>query len=84
MYKYLYDYLKYGNNVKLCYMDMDSLLLQAKSEEVYADLAENVEKRFNSPKYEVNNIVLPIAKNKKVIHLMKDELKGRYQNMLLY
>ena len=64
-------------------MDMDSLLLQAKSEEVYADLAENVEKRFNSPKYEVN-IVLPIAKNKKVIHLMKDELKGRYQNMLLH
>ena len=83
MYKYLYDYLKYGNNVKLCYMDMDSLLLQAKSEEVYADIEENVEKRFNSPKYEVN-IVLPIAKNKKVIHLMKDELKGRYQNMLLY
>lgn len=64
-------------------MDMDSLLLQAKSEEVYADLEENVEKRFNSPKYEVN-IVLPIAKNKKVIHLMKDELKGRYQNMLLH
>lgn len=34
--------------------------------------------------YSEVNIVLPIAKNKKVIHLMKDDLKGRYQNMLLH
>ena len=73
IHEYWFDYLKYGNNVKLCYMNKDSFIVNVESEEVYADLTGNIEKRFDTPKYEVD-ILLPTAKSKKGIHLMKDEL----------
>ena len=57
---------KYGDNVKLCYMDTDS----------YKDIANDVEKRFDTSNYKVDR-PLPTGKNKKVIGLLKDELEGR-------
>ena len=74
MYEFWYDYMKpkYGDNVKLCYMDTDSF----KTEDFYKDIANDVEKRFDTSNYEVNK-PLPTGKNKKVIGLMKDELGGR-------
>ena len=40
MYEYWNDYLKpkYGNNVKLCYMDADCFIVHVKKNSVYADL----------------------------------------------
>ena len=40
MYEYWYDYIKpnYGDNVKICYMDTDNLIVHVKLEDVYADL----------------------------------------------
>ena len=75
MYKFWYDYMKpkYGNNVKLCYMDTDSFIMNIKTEDFYKDIANDVEKRFDTSNYEVNRL-LPTGKNKKVIGLMKDEL----------
>ena len=67
---------KYGNNVKLCYMDTDSSIMSIKTEEFYKDIANDVEKRFDTSNYEVDR-PLPTGKNKKVIGLMKDELGGR-------
>ena len=67
---------KYGDNVKLCYMDTDSLILNIKTEDFYKDIANDVEKRFDTSNYDVNR-PLPTGKNKKVIGLMKDELGGR-------
>ena len=67
---------KYGNDVKLCYMDTDSLIMNIKTEDFYKDMANNVEKRFDTSNYEVNR-PLPTGKNKKVIGLMKDELGGK-------
>ena len=67
---------KYGDNVKLCYMDTDSLIMNIKTEDFYKDIANDVEKRFDTSNYEVNR-PLPTGKNKKVIGLMKDELGGR-------
>ena len=63
MYEFWYDYMKpkYGNNIKLCYMDTD----------FYKDIANGVEKRFDTSNYEVD-IPLSTGKNKKVIRLMKD------------
>ena len=35
MYEFRYDYMKqkYGNNVKLCYMDTDSFIMNLKTED---------------------------------------------------
>ena len=67
---------KYGNNVKLCYMDTDSFIMDIKTEDFYKDIANDVEKRFDTSNHEVNR-PLPTGKNKKVIGLMKDELGGK-------
>ena len=65
--------IKYGDNVKLCYMDTDSFIMHIKTEDFYKDIADDVEKRFDTSNYEVNR-PLPTGKNKKVIGLIKDEL----------
>ena len=67
---------KYGDNVKLCYMDTDSFIMHIKTEDFYKDIADDVEKRFDTSNYEINR-PLPIGKNEKVIGLMKDELGGK-------
>ena len=68
---------KYGDNVKLCYMDTDSFIMHIKTEDFYTDIAKDVEKRFDTSKYRVDNRPLPTRKNKKVIGLMKDKLGGK-------
>ena len=75
MYEFWYDYMKpkYDNNVKLCYMDTDSFIMNIKTNDFYEDIANDVGNRFDTSDYEVNR-PLPIGKNKKVIGLMKDEL----------
>ena len=77
MYEFWYDYMKpkYGDNVKLCYMDTDSFIIYIKTEDFYKDIANDVECKFDASNYKVDR-PLPIGKNKKVIGLMKDELGG--------
>ena len=83
MYEFWYDYMKpkYGNRVKLCYMDTDSFVMNIKTNDFYKDIANDVEKRLDTSNYEVNRIAfnrpLPTGKNKKVIELVKDELGGK-------
>ena len=78
MYEFWYDYMKpkYNDNVKLCYMDTDSFIMNIKTEDFYNDIANDVEKRSDTSNYECDR-PLPTGKNKKVIGLMKDELGGR-------
>ena len=78
MYEFWYDYMKpkYGNGVKLCYMDTDSFIMSIKTNDFYKDVTNDVEKRFDTSNY-VCDRPLPTGKNKKVIGLMKDELGGR-------
>ena len=78
MYEFWYDYMKpkYGNKVKLCYMDTDSFIMNIKTNDFYEDNASDVENRFDTSNYEVNR-PLPTGKNKEVIGLMKDELGGK-------
>ena len=78
MYEFWYDYmkLKYNDNVKLCYMDTDSFVMNIKINDFYKDITNDVEKRFDTSNYEVNR-PLPTGKNKKVIRLTKDELGGK-------
>ena len=77
MYEFWYDYVKkkYGDMVKLCYMDTDSLIMNVKTKDFYKDIAQDVEERFDTSNYDVDR-PLPKGKNKEVIGLMKDELGG--------
>ena len=77
MYEFWYDYIKpkYQDNAKLCYMDTDSFIIHIKIEDVYEDIANDVEKRFDTSNYEVNR-PLPTRKNKKLTGLMKDRICG--------
>ena len=52
MYEFWYDYVKpkYGENAKLCYMDTDSFIVHVKTDDIYKDIAEDVETRFDTPK----------------------------------
>ena len=68
---------KYGDNVKLCYMNTDSFIMHIKTEDFYTDIAKDVEKRFDTSNYRVDNRPLPTRKNTKVIGLMKDKLGGK-------
>ena len=83
MYEFHYDYMvpKYGDCLKLCYMDTDSFVYSIETQDFYTDIAEDVGDRFDTSSYccAVGNgsRPLPIGVNKKVIGLMKDELGGK-------
>ena len=80
MYEFWYDYikLKYKEKAKLCYMDTDSFIIHIKTEDFYKDIANDVERWFDTSNYDENDKrPLPIGKNKKVIGFLKDELGGK-------
>ena len=73
-----YDYMKgkyKDEDLRLCYIDTNSLIYSIRTEDFYADIADDVEARFDTSGY-VPDRPLPVGKNKKVIGLMKDELGG--------
>ena len=55
MYEFWYDYvkLKYCKIGKLCYMDTNSFVIYIKTDDIYKDIAEDVETRFHTSNYEV-------------------------------
>ena len=57
-------------------MDTDSFIMHIKTEDFFKDIANDVEKRFDTSNYECDR-PLPTGKNEKVIGLMKDELRGK-------
>ena len=78
MYEFHYDYMKekyISDRLQLCYMDTNSLVYHIKTNDFYADIADDVPARFDTSGY-CSNRPLPIGLNKKVIGLMKDELRG--------
>ena len=75
MHEFWCNYIKpkSQDNPKLCYVDIGSFIIHIKTKNVHEDIANDVEKRFDTSSYEVNR-TLPTGKNKKVIGLLKDEL----------
>ena len=65
-----------GENAKFCYMDTGSFIVHIKTDDIYKDIAEDVETRFDTSNFEIDR-PLPKGKNRKVIGLMKDELGGK-------
>ena len=80
MNEFWYDYIKpkYGDRAKLCYVDTDSFVIFIKIEDFYKEIANDVERWFDTSNYDENNErPLPIGKNKKIIGLSKDESGGK-------
>ena len=77
---------KYGEKVNLCYTDTDRWYLwmifmtHKKTDDIYKDMAEDVETRFDISNYELNR-ALSKWKNKKVIGVVKDELGKNHERI---
>ena len=68
MYQFSYDYIKpkYQDRAKLCYMDTDSFVIHIKTEDFYEDIADEVEKWFDTSNYSKDdNRPLLIDRNEK-------------------
>ena len=79
MYEFWYDYVKpkSQHKAKLCYIDTDSFIFYIKTEDFYEDIANDVEKWFDTFNYDENDKRLPPGgQSNKVIGLFKDELGG--------
>ena len=78
MWEFWYDYVKpkYGEKERLCYIAADNFFVYIKIDDIYKDIAENVEARLDTSNYELDRL-LPKGKNKNIIGLMKDELCGK-------
>ena len=64
MYEFWYGYIKlrYGEKAKLRYMDTESFIVYIKTDDIYKDIAEDVEARSDTSIYE---LVRPLSKGKK-------------------
>ena len=80
MYEFWYDYIKpmYSDKAKLCYTDTDNLVIHIKTEDFYKNIANDVERLFDTSNYNrKNDRTFPIGENKKVIAMFKDEIGGK-------
>ena len=78
MYEFHYDYMRRkcdSGNLKLYYIDTDSLVYQIRTDAFYTDIASEVPARFDTSAHRSDR-PLPTGLNKKVIGLMKDEMGG--------
>ena len=57
-------------------MDKDSFIIHIKTEDVYEDIENDFETRFDTSNYEINRPLLT-KEHRKVIELMKGELEGK-------
>ena len=71
IYGFWYDYVKpkYSENIKLCCMDTGRFIVHVKSDDIYTDIAKDIDTRFDISNYELKR---PL-KNKMVIGFMKDQ-----------
>ena len=71
----------------MCYMDTYSFIVYIKTDDIYKDISEDVETRFDTSNYESEcnsiNRPLPKGKRKKVIGLIKNELGGKLITKLI-
>ena len=68
MYEFHYDYmlLKYGENLKLCYMDADLLVHHIKTKDFYTDIVSDVKLKLDTSGYDKKDArPLTTGENKK-------------------
>ena len=66
MFEFWYDYVKpkYDKKTKLCYRDTDSFIAYIKRDDIYKDIEEDVETKFDTSDYELDRPLLK-GKNEK-------------------
>ena len=59
MYEFHYNYMKpkYEDNLKLSYMDTDSLIYDIKTEDFYTDISDDVPMRFDTSSYYIGCVI---------------------------
>ena len=57
-------------------MDTDSFIVYIKTDDIYKDIAEDLQTRFDTSNYELERPLTKV-KNKRVIGLIKNELGGK-------
>ena len=64
IYEFSYNYVKrkYGEKAKLCYMNTGSCIVTKKTEDIYSDIAKDVETRFETSHSKFDG---PLPKGKK-------------------
>ena len=64
MYECWFDYKKpkYHEKARLLYMDTNSFIVYVKADDIYKDITENVETKFDNSNYDLNRS-LPKGKN---------------------
>ena len=69
MNEFQYDHVKpkHSEKAKLCYMDSDSFRVCIKTDDIYKDIAEDVETRFDTSNYELDRSLPKGKKNKKLL-----------------
>ena len=60
-------------------MDTDNFIVFSKTDDIYKDIAEDVDTTVDTSNYELDR-PLPKGKNKKAFELIKDELGGQIRN----
>ena len=83
MYDFLYDYVKakYGEKAKLYYMDTDSFIIYIKTDDIFKDIAEGVENRFDTSNYELDR---PFPKGKNKWRKWRNELSGENHDKICW
>ena len=67
--------MRYGDNVKMLYTDTDSFFLWIATEDLYADMEQDVDV-YDTSNYAEDHPLFDV-KNMKVIGKFKDELGGK-------
>ena len=60
----------------ICYMNTDSFVVHVKTDDIFKDISEVIERRFATSNNELEK-VLPKEKSNKVIGVMNDELSRK-------
>ena len=78
MHEFCDDYIKPKSDkkVKLGYINRDTFIVYIKTDDIYRNIAEDVETTFDTLNHELHT-PLRKRKNKKVIGLIKDKLGGK-------
>ena len=65
IYEFLFDYVKpkYDENTKVWFLDAESFIVHVKADDIYKDIAEDVETSFDTSNFELDR-PLPKGKNK--------------------
>ena len=85
IYEFWHEYVKpkYGEKGKLCHVDTDSFIVYIKTDHIYEDIEEDVERKFNNSNnsnYELDR-PLPKGKNKgKKSRSIKSKKRKRHKN----